>query len=165
MTEPVVYPSRAPGSSLSARGRSCVSVARIASMLTSGPRPASPALWVSLVLARFPLPCLGLGRRRCSGGQLGVSQALAGHAAGQSLESLTVAGLTSVEAERFLVQVAEQVEELDADVGSLDGPLEQRPVVSLLPSRESPAELREIASGRGLRKDHRSRRSWSMSAA
>ena len=67
--------------------------------------------------------------RRSSAGQLTVGQALACDLAGQPLESLTVAGLAGVEAEGFLVEVAEQVERLDADVGALDGPLEQRPEV------------------------------------
>jgi len=85
------------------------------------------ASWVPL--PRFPLPCRGLGRRRWSGGQLTVAQTFAGDFTSKPLESIAVAGLAGVEPEGFFVQVAEEVERLDANVGPLDGTLEQRPEI------------------------------------
>src|SRR4051794_6540091 len=76
-------------------------------MLRPGPvsasRCSSSGLW-----ARLPLPCRGLRRRRRRGGEFLVSQAFAGDATSQLLKAYPVVGLAGVEAEYFLVKVAEQ---------------------------------------------------------
>lgn len=64
-------------------------------------------------------------------GQVGVGQTLADDALGRAEEAHPVGHLAVVEPEGLLVQVAEKVERLDADVGSLDRPLEERPKFSM----------------------------------
>ena len=103
--------------------------ARSAPKPSQGPAAASPLSLASLVFPRLPLPCLGLARRRRSGGQLAVSQTLAGHFTRKPLKSVAITGLTSVEAECLLVKVTEQVERLNTDVGSLERSLEQAPEI------------------------------------
>lgn len=84
---------------------------------------------------RFPLPCRGRASRRSRqlhlASQLFVHQPLAKDVGGGFDQSATVAVvvLAFVEAERLLVEVTMQVERLNADVGSLQGPLEDRPEV------------------------------------
>src|SRR5262245_5769605 len=80
--------------------------------------------------ACLPLPCLSHSRRRSwVGSQVFVGEALAVHLTGQSLKALAVRLLAGVEAEHFLIDVAEKVEGFNANVGALQGTLQQRPEV------------------------------------
>src|ERR1700724_1484652 len=62
-------------------------------------------------------------------GESRVGQALADHAGRRAEEAHAVGHLAVVEPEGLLIQVAEEVERLDADVGSFDRALEERPEV------------------------------------
>ena len=93
---------------------------------------------------RFPLRCRGLPSRR-SRQQL-PSQALVGDAlpddsAKRINEARPVLRFACVEAVRFFVQVAEQVERLDGNIGSLDRALQQRPEVFQPVSVDVPAHV------------------------
>jgi hypothetical protein len=68
-------------------------------------------------------------RRSLSAGQVGVGQALADDALGRAEEAHAIGHLPIVEPEGLLIQVAEEMERLYADVGSLDRALEERPEV------------------------------------
>jgi hypothetical protein len=61
--------------------------------------------------------------------QAGVGQALANDANGGMKEPQSIIQLAGVEPEGLFVQIAEQMEGFDADVGSLDGPLQETPEV------------------------------------
>jgi hypothetical protein len=67
--------------------------------------------------------------RRIGSNQLLVGEALADNRAADALEPTRIVGLAVVVAEGLLIEIAEQVERLNADVGSLDGSLEQAPEI------------------------------------
>lgn len=84
----------------------------------------------ALALVR-PRPCLLPSDRpwKTLADEIGIGQALAVDSAGNPCEPSRVGVLALVESERLLVQIAEQMERFDADIGALDGPLEQAPEV------------------------------------
>lgn len=62
-------------------------------------------------------------------GEFGVCEPASGGEAQHGREASEVGQLALVESEHALVQVSEQVERLDADVGAVKATLEQRPEV------------------------------------
>ena len=86
--------------------------------------PASPP-W-----ALSPFLCLPRSRRRISGsGQLAVGQPLTGHTLHDFFELVAVANLAAIVPEGFFIDVPEQVEGLNADVGTLNGSFQEAPKV------------------------------------
>jgi hypothetical protein len=81
----------------------------------------------SVPLPCLPLPCLRWRRRHP--GQLGIGQALAHDTIADPREAPGIIIAPVVNAERFLIQIAEQVERLDADVGPTERPLEEAPEI------------------------------------
>lgn len=82
--------------------------------------------------ARLPLPSrcnLGKPRTRSLAGQLSIGKPFAENAFNSANEPGGVAGLPVVIAIGLLIKVSEQVERLNADVSSLDGPLQETPEV------------------------------------
>jgi len=93
---------------------------------------------------RLPLRCRGLPSRR-SGQQL-ASQTLVGDALSDDSteridETSPVLRFACVESVRFFVQVAEQVEGLDGNIGSLDRALQQGPEVFEPIGMDGPAHI------------------------
>src|ERR1041385_344587 len=82
-------------------------------------------LHATFALLRFPRPCRRILAATGFGDQLGVLQATANHAHDADQEPARVVVLAFVEPERLLIQIAEQVERLHADVCPLDRALEQ----------------------------------------
>ena len=81
---------------------------------------------------RFPLRCRGLPSRRSwqqLAGQTLVGDALTHDGAERIYEARPILRFACVESVRFFVQVSEQVEGFDGNIGSLDGALQQRPEV------------------------------------
>src|SRR5437867_3639230 len=83
--------------------------------------------------SRFPLRwrfrSSGVASSRRRTDQVGVSEALPDQSLERVNEPRHVFGLAVVEPVYLFVEVAEQMERLDADVGALDRPLEQGPEV------------------------------------
>jgi len=115
-------PSAAPVGQCPALGR-----ARCASSAPRSAQTASSVVSLSAFGARRPLPCLALPRSEA--GQFSVGKPLAHDASGSAQEPNAVSHLAVVEPESLLVDVAEQVERLDAHVGAAQGPLEEAPEV------------------------------------
>ena len=103
------------------------------------PRCAAPAVGTaetpfqrSFSVAWTPLPSLRLPRlpwrRRCSD-KLRVSEPLANNAPCCALKPPAVISLAGIVPEGLFVQVAEQMERLDVNVGALDGALQETPKV------------------------------------
>src|SRR4029077_16889389 len=83
-----------------------------------------------LPVRRFPRPSLLASRSRYLRSREGlIGEPLADDADSGAKESGAIVQLAGVEPERLFVQVAEEVEGLDADVSPLDRPLQERPEV------------------------------------
>ena len=81
---------------------------------------------------RHPLPCRGLESRRRNGiftGQFLVCEPPSKRGARSFDEPTTIISLTFIVSKCLLVKVAEKMERFDADVGSLDTALQQRPEI------------------------------------
>jgi len=118
------YPSSAHGWRPSGSIRSSGPVSGTVGMASALPSLAPEASASASVCWAWPT-----SHRRVTARKSIVGQTLADDVVSQSQESLTIAHLPVVETEGFFIQVAEQVERLNADVGAPDCALQEAPEI------------------------------------
>lgn len=122
MTQSATYLSLARGSLPSVLGESSLSDAG-----TFGTASHSPSSVAGGLSAFLCLPFLRLSRN-CPR-KLLVGQPFTGDAFHDSVESFAITDLPTVVPERFFINIPEQVEGLNTDVGALDSPFQEAPEV------------------------------------